>query len=118
MMDALLVRTAPVAGKYLFSTYFSLFLKFEVEKIKKFKAGIASLNCFDTTCLERATTRYLYVVCIYGSICLQILYLKNNILLFCHESLISLHELGHNILKSRIFYFVVKKIAGSGGQIF
>jgi hypothetical protein len=34
-----------------------------------------------------ATTRYLYVVCIYGAICLQILFLKHLILLFCHEML-------------------------------
>jgi hypothetical protein len=31
------------------------------------------------------TTRYLYVVCIYGAICLQILFLKHHILLFCRE---------------------------------
>ncbi len=34
-----------------------------------------------------ATTRYLYVVCIYGAICLHILFLKHHILLFCHEIL-------------------------------
>ncbi len=34
-----------------------------------------------------ATTRSLYVVCIYGAICLQILFLKHHILLFCHEIL-------------------------------
>ncbi len=32
-----------------------------------------------------ATTRYPYVVCIYGAICLQILFLKHHILLFCNE---------------------------------
>jgi hypothetical protein len=37
--------------------------------------------------LELATTRYLYVVCIYGAICLQILFLKHHIFLFCHEML-------------------------------
>jgi hypothetical protein len=35
----------------------------------------------------KATTRYLYVVCIYGAIHLQILFLKHHILLFCHEIL-------------------------------
>jgi hypothetical protein len=29
-----------------------------------------------------ATTRHLYVVCIYGSICLQILFINHHILLF------------------------------------
>ncbi len=47
---------------------------------------------------KTATTRHLYVVCIYGAICLQILFLKHNILLFCHEILnFLLHEVGHNI---------------------
>jgi hypothetical protein len=48
-------------------------------------------------CGTWATTRYLYVVCIYGAICLQILFLKHNILLFCHEILnFFLHKSGHN----------------------
>jgi hypothetical protein len=34
-----------------------------------------------------ATTRYLYVVCVYGAIHLQILFLKHHIFLFCHEIL-------------------------------
>jgi hypothetical protein len=37
--------------------------------------------------LFMATTRYLHVVCIYGAICLQILFLNHHILLFCHEIL-------------------------------
>jgi hypothetical protein len=37
--------------------------------------------------LGSATTRYLYVVYIYGAICLQILLLKHHIFLFCHEML-------------------------------
>ncbi len=37
--------------------------------------------------LIKGTTRYLYVVCIYGAICLQILFLKHHILPFCHEIL-------------------------------
>ncbi len=36
---------------------------------------------------EMGTTRYLNVVCIYGAICLQILFLKHHIMLFCHEIL-------------------------------
>ncbi len=44
-----------------------------------------------------ATTRYLYVVCIYGVICLQFKFL--NIISFCFamKSLIILHTFGHNI---------------------
>ncbi len=31
-----------------------------------------------------ATTRYLHAICIYSVICLQMLFLKHNISLFCH----------------------------------
>jgi hypothetical protein len=36
---------------------------------------------------RKATTQYLYIICIYGVIRLQILFLKHHILLFCHEIL-------------------------------
>ncbi len=42
-------------------------------------------ECGKSIAGQRATTRYFYVVCIYGAICLQILFLKHHILLFCHE---------------------------------
>ncbi len=56
------------------------------------------------TSLASASTRYLYIVCLYGAICLQILFLKNHILLFCHEIL---KFFAYRV--ELIFHFLVKK---------
>ncbi len=63
-----------------------------------------------------ATTRYLYIVCIYGAICLQILFLKHHILLFCHEILKFFAYICIQHRVELICYFFGEKIAGSGGK--
>jgi hypothetical protein len=56
-----------------------------------------------------ATTRYLHVVCIYGAICLQILFLKHHILLFRHEILNFFASIWTQLRIESILNILVKK---------
>jgi hypothetical protein len=62
-----------------------------------------------TYTVQPATTRYLYVVCIYGAIYLQISFLKDHILLFCHEILKFFAYIWTQHRIKSILYFLVKK---------